>query len=138
MIDKNIILVGMSGQMMNIPAEADTVLFAPFIGNFGGRAIADVIFGKFNVGGKLPFTFYADVDRLPPIEDYDMTRFPGRTYRYHRLEPEFPFGFGLSYSTFRFANVKVSEEAIAPCGQVKVSVEVTNEGPSGAEWEVRG
>lgn len=128
-VNPNVVLVGMSGQQLNNPQSADTVLFAPFLGNFGGLAIADVLFGRFNVGGRLPFTLYKETERLPPIESYDMTSYPGRTYRYHRLEPEFPFGFGLSYSSFAYSGLRVSQESLRPCESLVVEVNVRNEGP---------
>ena len=128
-VNPQVVLVGMSGQQLNNPSVAHTVLFAPFLGNFGGIAIADVLFGNFNVGGRLPFTLYASIDSLPPIGDYDMTAFPGRTYRYHQLKPEFPFGYGLSYSHYRYDALEVSKDLLQPCESIEVSVSVTNEGP---------
>lgn len=128
-VNRNVVLVGMSGQQLNNPENADTVLFAPFLGNFGGLAIADVLFGRFNVGGRLPFTLYKETEKLPAIGSYDMTSYPGRTYRYHRLEPEFPFGFGLSYSKFEYSDLRVSANQMNPCESVKVEVNVKNLGP---------
>jgi beta-glucosidase len=70
----------------------------------GGTAIADVLFGKVNPSGKLPLTFYRSVDQLPHFENYDME---GHTYRYFRGEPLFPFGHGLSYTTFEYGKASL-------------------------------
>jgi len=90
-----------------------------------GNAIADVLFGDYNPAGRLPVTFYRGVDDLPPFEDYAMK---GRTYRFFRGEPLYPFGHGLSYTTFGYANLRTSAPSLSPGGEVTVSVDVTNTG----------
>jgi beta-glucosidase len=90
-----------------------------------GNAIADVLFGDYNPAGRLPVTFYRGVGDLPAFEDYAMA---GRTYRFFRGDPLYPFGHGLSYTTFRYANLRTSAPALAPGGEVAVSVDVTNAG----------
>ena len=105
----------------NIPA----ILEAWYPGEEGGSAIADVLFGDFNPGGRLPVTFYQSIDQLPPFEDYSMR---GRTYRFFKGEPLYPFGFGLSYTSFKYDNLKLSAKSVKSGANVKVSVDVRNSG----------
>ena len=83
----------------------DAILFVWYPGMEGGRAVADVLFGDVAPAGKLPLTFPKSLDQLPPFEDYSMT---GRTYRYMTEEPLYPFGFGLSYTTFAYGNLQIT------------------------------
>jgi beta-glucosidase len=101
------------------------ILEAWYPGGQGGAAIAEVLAGDFSPGGRLPITFYKSTDQLPPFEDYSMAK---RTYRYFDGEPLYPFGFGLSYTSFGYGNVKVDNGTVPANGSVKVSVEVTNTG----------
>src|SRR5262245_36519097 len=105
----------------NIPA----IVEAWYPGEEGGTAIAEVLFGDYNPGGRLPVTFYKSVDQLPPFEDYNMR---GRTYRYFKGDPLYPFGFGLSYTNFKYENLKLSAKSIKAGQSVKVSVDVRNAG----------
>jgi beta-glucosidase len=105
----------------NIPA----IVEAWYPGEAGGTAIADVLFGDYNPGGRLPVTFYKSVDQLPPFEDYNMR---GRTYRYFKGDPLYPFGFGLSYTNFKYENLKLSAKSIKAGQSAKVSVDVRNAG----------
>lgn len=105
----------------NIPA----IVEAWYPGEEGGTAIADVLFGDYNPGGRLPVTFYKSVDQLPPFEDYNMS---GRTYRYFKGDSLYPFGFGLSYTSFKYENLKLSERSVKAGEGVKVSVDVRNDG----------
>ena len=89
----------------NVPAIVD----AWYPGEEGGTAIADVLFGDYNPGGRLPVTFYKSVDQLPPFTDYSMQ---GRTYRYFKGEPLYPFGFGLSYTKFQYRKPQLSAATI--------------------------
>ena len=73
------------------------ILQAWYPGQSGGKAAAEVLFGDYNPAGRLPVTFYRNITQLPDFEDYNMT---GRTYRYFKGDPLFPFGYGLSYTTF--------------------------------------
>jgi len=91
-----------------------------------GSALADVLFGDANPGGKLTQTWPRSLEQLPPMMDYDIRR--GRTYMYFRGEPQFPFGHGLSYTTFAFSNLEVSKPSIALADTVMVSVDVANTG----------
>ena len=98
---KPIVMVNCSGSAIALEPETkncDAILQAWYPGEEGGRAVADVLFGKVNPAGKLPVTFYRHDDQLPPFNDYHMR---GRTYRYFTGKPLFPFGYGLSYTTFR-------------------------------------
>jgi len=91
-----------------------------------GTAIARVLFGDANPGGHLVVTWPKSVDQLPAMMDYDIRH--GRTYMYFQGEPLYPFGFGLSYTTFKFTNLKPSTTSAAPDATIKVSVDVTNTG----------
>jgi beta-glucosidase len=103
---------------------ADAVLFAWYPGQEGGHALADVLFGDVSPSGRLPVTFPASVEQLPPFEDYRMT---GRTYRYMTQEPLYPFGFGLSYSTFTYELVDAPRE-MTRGGAGRVRIRLTNTG----------
>lgn len=91
-----------------------------------GTALAKVLFGDYNPGGHLVTTWPKSLDQLPPMMDYNIRH--GRTYMYFKGEPLYPFGFGLSYSTFRYANLKMSSAQLAKDGSMMVSVDVTNTG----------
>jgi len=91
-------------------------------GGEGGTAVAGLLAGDFSPAGRLPLTFYKSVDQLPPFDDYSMSK---RTYRYFTGEPLYPFGYGLSYTTFTYSNARVSHAGAA--GET-VSVDVTNSG----------
>jgi beta-glucosidase len=102
--------------------KAGAVLLAGYNGVEGGDAVADVLFGDYNPAGRLPVTYYKSVDQLPAFENYDMT---GRTYRYFKGIPLYPFGYGLSYSTFAYSDISLSPKAETG-DSVRVSVNVTN------------
>jgi len=104
----------------NLPA----ILQVWYPGEEGGTALANVLFGDYNPAGRLPVTFYKSVNQLPPFEDYSMK---GRTYRYFEKEPLFSFGYGLSYTNFKYSNLNIPSE-IKSDSEVKVSVEVQNAG----------
>ncbi len=91
-----------------------------------GHALADVLFGDVNPGGRLVQTWPHSIEQLPPRLDYDLRA--GRTYMYFKGEPLYPFGFGLSYTTFAYSNLRVSADSLADGGEVTVSVDVTNTG----------
>jgi beta-glucosidase len=91
-----------------------------------GSALADVLFGAFDPGGHLVATWPRSLDQLPPMMDYNIRH--GRTYMYFKGEPLYPFGYGLSYTTFRFSNLKTSSPTLAKDGAVTVSVDVKNTG----------
>jgi len=91
-----------------------------------GNAIAEVLFGDYNPGGRLVQTFPKSLDQVPPMMDYDIRH--GRTYMYFKGEPLYPFGYGLSYTTFKYSKLRTSTERLSSAGEVTVSVDVTNTG----------
>ncbi|HVP20433.1 MAG TPA: glycoside hydrolase family 3 C-terminal domain-containing protein [Anaerolineaceae bacterium] len=93
------------GEVMDM---VDAILFVWYPGMEGGRAVADVLFGDVAPAGRLPLTFPQSLDQLPAFDDYSMT---GRTYRYMTAEPLYPFGFGLSYTTFAYRDLRVTSPA---------------------------
>ena len=104
---KKVILINFSGSAMGLEEETrscEAILQAWYPGEEGGNALADIILGSVAPSGKLPVTFYRNVGQLPPFEDYSMA---GRTYRYFQGQPLFPFGFGLSYTTFSYGDAYV-------------------------------
>jgi beta-glucosidase len=124
---KPVILVLINGSALSINWANDNVpaiLTAGYPGQQGGNAIADVLFGDYNPAGRLPVTYYKSVDQLPPFENYDMK---GRTYRYFQKKPLYPFGFGLSYTKFKYSNLKLPANISAE-KDFEVSVDVTNIG----------
>ncbi len=125
---KPVALVLMSGSALavnwaneNVPA----IVQAWYPGEEGGAAIADVLFGDYNPAGRLPVTFYKSANDLPPFTEYGMS---GRTYRYFKGEPLYPFGHGLSYTRFVYGDVKLSARSIKAGAGVTVSVDVENLG----------
>jgi beta-glucosidase len=104
---------------------ADAVLLTWYPGEEGGNAVADIIFGKVSPSGRLPITFPKSLDQLPAYEDYSMK---GRTYRYMIKEPMYPFGFGLSYGSFKYSGIKLSASEIREGETVQVWCNVSNEG----------
>ena len=91
-----------------------------------GTALAKVLFGEYNPGGHLVVTWPKSIDQLPPMMDYNIRN--GRTYMYFKGEPLYPFGFGLSYTSFKYSNLRTSSPKLANDGMVTVSVDVTNTG----------
>ena len=106
-------------------ANVDAILNAWYGGQQAGTAVADVLFGDYNPAGRLPVTFYKSVDQLPDFEDYTMK---GRTYRYMTETPLYPFGYGLSYTSFDYVNAQLSKAKIANNENVTLSLEVKNTG----------
>nr|WP_231133152.1 glycoside hydrolase family 3 C-terminal domain-containing protein [Capillibacterium thermochitinicola] len=104
------------------------IIEAWYPGEEGGTALAEVIFGDYNPGGRLPVTFVKSLDQLPPFTDYRMM---GRTYRYMQDEPLYPFGYGLSYTTFAYRQLAIDKTSfvIGQDQSVRVTVEVENTGP---------
>jgi beta-glucosidase len=126
-LGKPVVLVLLNGSALalnwekeNIPAIVEVW----YPGQAAGEAIADVLFGDYNPGGKLPVTFYKSEKDLPAFDDYNLTK---QTYRYFKGEPLYPFGYGLSYTTFSFGKINVNETYKAG-DSVRVSVEVKNTG----------
>ncbi|MGA7109800.1 MAG: glycoside hydrolase family 3 C-terminal domain-containing protein [Terracidiphilus sp.] len=105
--------------------NATAILEAWYPGQAGGQAVAETLSGKNNPAGRLPVTFYTGIDQLPPFEDYSMAN---RTYRYFKGKPLFAFGDGLSYSTFTYAQVKLSSQKLHAGDPLTVDAEVKNTG----------
>ncbi len=125
---KPLIVVVMNGSPVALQwakANASAIVEAWYSGQAGGLAIANVIFGRTNPGGRLPLTFYATVADLPPFDDYSMK---GRTYRYFTGTPVYPFGYGLSYTSFSYAPLKVETAGGAAQNGVRVTTEIRNTG----------
>ncbi len=133
---KPIIFVMMTGSALAIPWEDNNIpaiLNAWYGGQSAGTAIADVLFGDYNPAGRLPVTFYKSDADLPDFSNYSMT---GRTYRYFKGQPLYPFGFGLSYSHFRYDHLTVSG-AFKKGKTIKASVKLTNTGKRTGEEVVQ-
>jgi beta-glucosidase len=127
-VGKPVVLVLTNGSALSInwaDANLPAILEAWYPGEEGGTAVAGAIAGDFSPAGRLPVTFYKSVDQLPPFEDYSMAK---RTYRYFDGEPLYPFGYGLSFTSFAYKNVHVDRAKISAKDSVKISVEVTNTG----------
>jgi beta-glucosidase len=101
----------------------DAILFVWYPGQEGGYAVADVLFGRCAPSGKLPLTFPKSVEDLPPFDDYSMA---GRSYRYSTVEPQYPFGFGLSYATFEYSDLTVSDTSIKKGRSITGRFSLTN------------
>jgi len=109
---KKVVLVNFSGSAMGLVPETETcdaIVQAWYPGEEGGAVLADVLYGQVVPSGKLPVTFYKNVDQLPDFEDYNMK---GRTYRYFEGEPLYPFGYGLSYTTFAYGEARIDGNKI--------------------------
>lgn len=106
---KKVVFVNFSGSAVGLEPETqtcDAILQAWYPGEAGGTAVADVLYGDYNPAGRLPVTFYKNVGQLPDFQDYSMK---GRTYRYFEGTPLFPFGHGLSYTTFAYGKAEVKD-----------------------------
>jgi len=124
---KPVVVVLMNGGALSVNSaqqKASAVVLAGYPGQQGGNAVADVLFGDYNPAGRLPVTYYKSVDQIPAFENYDMK---GKTYRFFTGEPLYPFGYGLSYTTFTYSNLSLPEKVLAG-ERVKVKVNVTNSG----------
>jgi len=124
---KKIVFINCSGSAIGLVPETETcdaILQAWYSGESGGQAIADVLFGDYNPAGKLPITFYKNIQQLPDFENYSMT---GRTYRF-MSDPLFPFGFGLSYTTFSIGSAEIGKTEIKKDDVVQLTIPVTNTG----------
>jgi beta-glucosidase len=122
---KKVVFVNCSGSAMGFVPETETcdaILQAWYGGESGGQAVADVLFGDFNPSGKLPITFYKNIQQLGDFEDYSMK---GRTYRF-MSDPLFPFGFGLSYTTFSIGDARISKTKTMNGENVELTIPVSN------------
>ena len=127
-VGKPTVLVLVNGSALAVnwaEAHVPAIVEAWYGGQAAGSALADVLFGDYNPGGRLPVTFYKSVEDLPPFDDYRMT---GRTYRFFTGTPLYPFGYGLSYTTFAYQNLRTSADTLAAADTLTVRVDVTNTG----------
>jgi beta-glucosidase len=134
---KPLVVVLMNGSALAvnwINDQGNAVLEAWYPGEEGGSAIADTLSGKNNPAGRLPITFYKDVTQLPNFEDYAMAN---RTYRYFNGKPLYPFGYGLSYTTFKYSDMSVTTPTVAAGQPVSADVTVTNSGSKAGDEVVQ-
>lgn len=125
---KPVVFVNCSGSAIafgSVEGQYDALLQAWYAGQGGSKALAEVLFGDYNPGGKLPVTFYHSTDDLPDFLDYSMKN---RTYRYYTGQPQYAFGFGLSYTTFALGKARLSKTSMKADGKVTLTVPVTNTG----------
>ncbi|OPZ32192.1 MAG: Xylan 1,4-beta-xylosidase precursor [Bacteroidetes bacterium ADurb.BinA174] len=126
-LGKPTVLVLLNGSAVAFNWEAEnipSIIEAWYPGQSGGTAIADVIFGDYNPAGRLPVTFYKDINQIPAFDNYDMK---GKTYRYFEGQPLYEFGYGLSFTTFEY-KVKNIPSSVKTGENITVSVDVTNTG----------
>jgi len=124
---KKIVFVNCSGSAIGLVPETEScnaILQAWYAGESGGQAVADVLFGDYNPSGKLPITFYKNMQQLPGFEDYSMK---GRTYRF-MSDPLFQFGYGLSYTTFSIGEANLNKTSVKADESVQMTIPVTNTG----------
>ncbi|MDR1381863.1 MAG: glycoside hydrolase family 3 C-terminal domain-containing protein [Tannerella sp.] len=134
---KPVIFVVCAGSALALAQEhetADAILNAWYGGQTAGTAVADILFGDYNPSGKLPVTFYRSTSQLPDFEDYEMK---GRTYRYMTEAPLYPFGYGLSYTTFEFDGATLSASEIEADQTVTLTVPVKNTGAADGDEVVQ-
>lgn len=115
----------------NVPA----MLEAWYAGEEGGNAIADVLLGNFNPAGRLPYTVYESAKEVPPNDDYDITH--GYTYMYFQGDPVFPFGHGLSYTSFDYGPLTLSNARTSSDGKITLSVDISNTGKQAGDEVVQ-
>ncbi len=124
-VNPNIVVVLVAGSSLAInwmDEHIPAIVNAWYPGESGGKAVAEVLFGDYNPGGRLPLTYYRSLDELPPFDDYDITK--GRTYKYFKGDVLYPFGYGLSYTSFKYSNLQVADGE----KEVSVSFQLRNTG----------
>jgi beta-glucosidase len=129
---KPVIVVLTNGGALSVnkaQEKASAILLAGYGGQQGGNAVADILFGDYNPAGRLPVTYYKSIDQIPAFENYDMV---GKTYRFFTQEPLYPFGYGLSYTTFSYSDLTMPGTVVAG-EKVPVKVKVTNTGKTAGD-----
>lgn len=124
-VNPNIIVVLVAGSSLAInwmDEHIPAIVNAWYPGESGGKAVAEVLFGDYNPGGRLPLTYYKSLDELPLFDDYDITK--GRTYKYFKGDVLYPFGYGLSYTSFKYSNLQVEDGE----DEINVSFQLKNTG----------
>ena len=130
-----VVLMNGSALAVNWPSEhANAILESWYSGEEGGAAIAETLSGKNNPAGRLPVTFYKDINQLPNFENYSMEN---RTYRYFQGKPLYPFGYGLSYTTFSYSDLSLPQADVKAGDPVAADVTVTNTGKEGGDEVVQ-
>ena len=132
-----ILLAGSAISLNGLEQELDAFLAAWYPGQRGGDAVADVLFGKYNPAGRLPVTFYSSTNELADFEDYNMRAGKGFTYRYYKGEALYPFGHGISYTTFKYSDMIIDKTMIDDTDDILVSVKVKNSGDIDGEEVVQ-
>ena len=124
-VNPNIVVVLVAGSSLAVnwmDEHIPAIVNAWYPGESGGTAVAEVLFGDYNPAGRLPLTYYKSLDELPPFDDYDITK--GRTYQYFKGDVLYPFGYGLSYTTFKYSDLHVEDGE----NEVAVSFNLKNTG----------
>jgi len=132
-----ILLAGSAISLNGLEQELDAFLAAWYPGQRGGDAVADVLFGKYNPAGRLPVTFYSSTNELADFEEYNMRAGKGFTYRYYKGEALYPFGHGISYTTFKYSDMIIDKTMIVDTDDILVSVKVKNSGDIDGEEVVQ-
>lgn len=134
---RTVVVLGTGAPLILTPLkESCPALLCTWIAGQGeAQALCDILFGRVNPSGKTPVTFFADESRLPPLDDYDVTH--GRTYQYFTGEVCYPFGYGLSYTTYAYGRPEPARKRIPKTGKIRLSVEVTNTGARDGEEVVQ-
>jgi len=134
---KPVVLVLTSGSALAVDwaqLHVPGIVLAWYPGQRGGNAVADVLFGQSNPSGRLPVTFYKASETLPAFDDY---RMEGRTYRYFKGQPLYPFGYGLSYTTFTYSDMQLDHSTLSVDGHLTVTLSVKNTGPRAGDEVVQ-
>ena len=134
---KPVVFINCSGSAMalaSVEDKYDALIQAWYGGQGAAYALADLVFGDCNPSGKLPVTFYASTDQLPDFLNYDMD---GRTYRYFEGTPLYPFGYGLSYTSFEYGKARLSKQSVRAGSGVDITIPVTNSGTLDGEEVVQ-
>lgn len=129
-----IINSGSNMDLTYIDEHCEAIIQDWYSGSRGGEALAQILFGEYSPSGRLPLTFYKSVDQLPHFEDYSMD---GRTYRYFKDTPLYPFGYGLSYTTFEYSDLVLDKAEIKPGEDLELTVSVKNTGGVSADEVVQ-
>jgi len=135
-----VVFVLMTGSAMSfngLEQDLDAILMTWYPGQRGGDAVADVLFGDYNPAGRLPVTFYKSTDELADFEDYNMRAGKGFTYRYYTGEALYPFGYGLSYTDFKYSDLAIDKSTLNDTDKVSVSLKVKNTGKVDGEEVVQ-
>jgi beta-glucosidase len=132
-----VLLAGSSIAFDGLEEDVQAILMGWYPGQRGGDAVASVLFGDYNPAGRLPVTFYTSTEELADFRNYSMRAGKGFTYRYYKGKPLYPFGHGLSYTTFEYSNLAISKETIGNKDSFTVSVQIRNTGNRDGEEVVQ-